>query len=48
MDASEKGDVGISTTRKGDGDAMNSDERRLAEMGTHPEHPSRNLFADGV
>jgi len=34
MEINEKGAVGISTDRKGEGKVMNTDEMRLAEMGT--------------
>lgn len=46
MDSFEKGDVGVSTIRKGEGDAMNSDERRLAEMGAHRKHADSDFRAD--
>jgi hypothetical protein len=34
MGITEKGEFGVSTARKGDGELMNADETRLAEMGT--------------
>jgi hypothetical protein len=43
MDIAEKGDVGVSTTGKGEGELMNADEMRLAEMGANWRQVSMNF-----
>jgi hypothetical protein len=48
MDTSEKGNaVGVSTTRKADGGAVDADEMRLAEMGTKHSPMTWRFLADG-